>query len=545
MKTKLWFFYFLFFTCVLFSQNLDHFDIRGMEMEYLDSAFIREGKTPPFYSRPFSKQRYLHYLSETDTAVDFIPRNEGNRLPREFSFSPILGTAINFHTIHPVIDERDQYLYYRNSLEEAPLFTLGFLGEIPGWLARCEFDIRRDFFSAYAAGGYTNLPVESPWVQELDFNFPTRGYLKFGGIRAEAIIGRDRVKWGPGYRSSLTLSDTPPYYDMIGLSLFYDIFQVTFLYASLESYLTDDEYAEQLAAADTGTLNFPKDNSGQYKTLVGHRYEADIADRVQIGFTDLLMIGGRVPEFSEVTPFMFLHNIYGENYMNLNTGIDIVIVPINKVMIYSELLIEDIRSQYEKDESPPTSLGFTAGLRISTASPESFPEYLSGIWDLRIEWTRVDPWCYNRWQPYSTFSSRKKFLSPATSKNQTLDFPIGYYLGPDAESLFIETSFMKIGLLWVKLNYELRKKGEVYLDILDPQSDFVSRMNEDLAAPSGVPVISNILGLSAEYIAGPMMTLSVNTGIGKKNNSGHVEGEDSLLWELAVQCSLRYNPILH
>ena len=81
--------------------------------------------------------------------------------------------------------------------------------------------------------------------------------------------------------------------------------------------------------------------------------------------------------------------------------------------LYGEFMIEDIRHAYESEISPPDSFGYMAGIWFVHALDD-------GILDARLEWARIDPWVYNRWQPYSIFTSRKKFLSPASEHNQIL-----------------------------------------------------------------------------------------------------------------------------
>ena len=51
--------------------------------------------------------------------------------------------------------------------------------------------------------------------------------------------------------------------------------------------------------------------------------------------------------------------------------------------------MDDIRNAYEGDESPPTSLGYLAGVHVIHG-------FARGNLYFRFEWARVDPWMYNR-----------------------------------------------------------------------------------------------------------------------------------------------------
>ncbi|KKL65570.1 hypothetical protein LCGC14_2153630, partial [marine sediment metagenome] len=57
----------------------------------------------------------------------------------------------------------------------------------------------------------------------------------------------------------------------------------------------------------------------------------------------IIVIGGRVPEFNEITPLMYLHNVYGENYSNVIFGFDTSIVPCRNIQVYGEFAMDDIR----------------------------------------------------------------------------------------------------------------------------------------------------------------------------------------------------------
>ncbi len=529
-------FLFLLFASNTGAQTLDHFGIGSPEMQVLDSALIETGKVPSFFSRPFSNYHYLKELQRLDRNSKKLPGYYNqvfhdirgllkNQESKKVFIKPLLDSNVMLQYLSHEMSEFDKYLYYRKSIEEAPLLGLGFSGGTSHVMGKMYFDLRRDFFSSHTPSEFTNLPLGEVVLQEFDFNFPTRGYVIIGNEYADILIGRDRIRWGPGYRGSLVLSDSPPYYDMISSSLHLPNFKYSLVYASLESYLTADEYILQSERSNTGAISFRKQNTDQYKTLAGHRIEFRLFNRVNIGLTETIVVGGRVPELAELTPMMFFHNVYGENYSNVNIGLDIAVVPLRKVMLYGEFMIEDIRHAYESEISPPDSFGSMAGIQFVHALG-------GGALDARLEWVHIDPWVYNRWQPYSIFTSRKKFLSPASGHNQILDFPTGYFLGPDVESLFLQLSWSRYSSIDVRLNYEYRRKGRIYLDPLDPESDFVERLNEDLETPTGTPVISHIVGLGGDINVRSWLKCSLDLSTGSRRNASHIPGNDYPFFEV-------------
>jgi hypothetical protein len=524
------------------AQLLDHFPIHSFETESLDRLFLEIGESPPFYSRPFSNYVFLRHLRYLKSRSGRLSKNNRQildtlltRLSEQESHDrflvPVLESSLRLQYQSEEISPRQEYLYYRESLEETPLLNLGLLAGVPSFLIHAEMDIRRDFFSSFRPGNFTNLPIGDIFYQEFDFTFPTKGYLKVGGPAVDLTVGRDRLKWGPGYRGSLVLSDSPPYYDMLTVSYRAPAFAACFFYASLESYLTAEEYAEQLAKQDEGAINFGKDGSGQYKFLAGHRFELKIKRKITLGLNDLIVVGGRLLEFNEITPLMFLHNVYGENYSNVILGFDASVVPCRNLQLYAELAIDDIRNVHEDESSPPTSLAWLAGLWWLRPLD-------SGNWSFRFEWARVDPWTYNRWQPYLMFTSRKKFLSTAMGK-QILDFPTGYFLGPDVQSFYWLADYERGDKLAFGLGYELRQKGRVYLDILDPESEYDNYVTVGSSTPTGTVLTSHIITLAGRYRWSPHLSVTGVCSVGYRLNREHVAGDDGAFTALQLNCNYR------
>ena len=537
----------LLFLITLFSLNgqiLDHYPIHSIEVETLDRFFLEIGQSPPFYSRPYSNYQFLRYLRRVESRKNELSAHNRallNKLLLRLSsqenkftfFIPVLESNVRLQYQNEEITDFDKYLYYRKSIDYAPLINLGFTAGLPYFIMHSENDLRRDFFATFRPANYTNLPVGSPFVKQFDFNFPTRSYLKFGGSYLDLLIGREQMKWGPGYRSSLVLSDSPPYYDMLHLSYFSDFFKASFFFSVLESYLTEAEFNIQETMEYEGSVSFGKDATDQYKTLTGHRFEFNFFNRALFGISDIIVIGGRVPEFNEITPLMYLHNVYGENYSNVIFGFDTSIVPCRNIQIYGEFAIDDIRNANEGGESPPTSLGYLAGVYVMKG-------FAWGNLNFRFEWARVDPWMYNRWQPYLIFSSRKKLLSLATADWLSyLDFPTGYFLGGDVQSFYFEISYDYQNTFEAALSYELRQKGRIYLNVLDPESEFANFVGNPSSTPTGTPVISHIVGLSGAYELSTMLFLSGELALGYQYNREHRPGNNGFFFEALLNCTFK------
>ena len=538
--------FFLAFSSI-FSQIADNYPLSGFEIKILDRFFLEIGQTPPFYSRPFSNYQYLYYLKKIERRKDELSIHSRNlfklllqkhirQSKRDIFLVPILEGSTGLKYQSDNIPEAQKYLYYRKSLYYTPLLNLGFIAGFPNAVIHVEYDLRKDFFVFSRPSDYSTIPTGDPFVQEFDFNFPTRSYLKVGNLNLDLLIGREQMKWGPGYRSSLVISDSPPYYDMLHLSYFSDFFKATFFFAALESYLTEAELGIQEAMWDKGVITFEKNDHPfeQYKTLTGHRFEFMFFDKLLIGVNDIIVIGGRAPELNEITPLMYLHNVYGENYSNVMIGLDASFVPCRNVQIYGEFAIDDIRNPWEGESAIPTSLGYLAGIHLVNTVLPGYP-------DFHFEWARIDPWMYNRWQPYLIFSSRKKLVSlpDFTDNHSYLDFPTGYFLGGDVQSFYFELFWDYDFLLETSISYEFRQKGPIYLNALDPTSEFNNYKINSSQTPTGTPVVSHIAGLKVLYHFSPVFSLSGDIAMGYQYNREHVSGNDGYFFEAMLNCAVK------
>jgi len=530
----------------LYSQIADNYPPRSDEIAALDKFFLELGETPPFYSRPFSNHQYFYYLEQIESRQHnlspsskrlFSKLLEKHRWmsEKETFLLPVLEASAELKYQNREIPDSHKYLYYRESLDSPPLLNTGFIAGSPHAAVHLEYDLRKDFFVYSRQKDYSNLPTGDPFVQDFDFNFPTRSYLKVGNLHLDLLIGREQIKWGPGYRSSLVVSDSPPYYDMLLFSYFSESFKASFFFTALESYLTKEELKIQQDMTDIGTISFEKEASDQYKALTGHRFEFKFHDTLLIGVSDVLLFGGRAPELNEISPLIFLHNVYGENYSNVMMGFDASYVPVHNVRIYGELAIDDIRNSWEAGSSIPTTTGKMAGLQVMNTP-------LPGSPDFYYEWARLDPWMYNRWQPYLIFSSRRKLVSfPDSTKYASyLDFPTGYFLGGDVQTFYFELAWSHNPQLNTSLSYEFRQKGEIYLNVLDPASKYENYKENTEATPTGTPIVSHIVKAKGKFQISPRVTLSGNITTGYRQNREHEAGQNGFFFETTLNGAIKF-----
>ncbi|GEM_PF-2735685 len=529
----------------LHSQIADNYHLRSEEIALLDKFFLEIGQSPPFYSRPFSHHQYLFYLEKIEKGKHSLSPagrrifskllEKHRRMSEKDTFLlPVLEISAELKYQNSKIPDSQEYIHYRETLDSPALLNVGFIAGYSHAAVHVEYDLRKDFFVYSRRDDYSNLPTGDPFVQDFDFNFPTRSYLKVGNLHLDLLIGREQMKWGPGHRSSLVVSDSPPYYDMLLFSYFSEIFKASFFFTALESYLTNEELEIQKNLQGAGTISFEKEAADQYKALTGHRFEFSFGDTLLIGMSDVLLFGGRAPELNEISPLILLHNVYGENYSNVIMGFDAAYVPGRNVKIYGELAIDDIQNPWEAGSSIPTTLGMLAGV-YGGDTP------LPGGPDFYFEWARLDPWMYNRWQPYLIFSSRRKLVSfpESTKYSSYLDFPTGYFLGGDVQSFYFELAWNHTMKLHTSLSYEFRQKGEIYLDVLDSASRYENYKENTESTPTGTPIVSHIIEVKGVFECSPGITFSGNITTGYRKNIKHESGEEGFFFETKLNCRIK------
>ena len=390
---------------------------QGIEREPLGSRFYFEedyrslsrGDAPDFLSRPYSRSKSDSY-----------------RPPEKaYFFHPDLSFSLRTNCLTAEIPEDQESYWYNDWLFNHPLIMVGFQTGSENFIVDSRFDIRQDFFNDFRTDTYINIP---PTFQDYDYNFPTRGYIAWGNKSLQLFAGRDKISWGPGQRSNLMLSSAVPYFDQINLSYQNPVFKGTFVFIPLESYLKKWEkrvIAEALENDLTPEGHFDKEMDQQSKFLTGHRYEFRLADSLILGFTDILVVGGRFPNFEDIPPTMFYHNVYGENYSNVMIGFDAWWTILPGLGIYGEFMIDDIRNTFEDSYTVPTSLGGLGGVQYQLPSKEA--SIVSNM-----EFGITGPYTYERWHPYTSFYSRRKLYSTSLESNEYIDTPTGMFLGSDA-----------------------------------------------------------------------------------------------------------------
>ncbi|OQY38417.1 hypothetical protein B6228_04590 [Candidatus Atribacteria bacterium 4572_76] len=237
--------------------------------------------------------------------------------------------------------------------------------------------------------------------------FPSLTSIEFPALDLQ--VGRDNMKWGPGYQGNLILSDNPPPFDMIKYSGTIDL----------------SDLGEGL-----GNLNFSKFFSlldtldGQNRYFSGQRLEYKPFDSLTLGLSETAIISeGSSPLFFNPLPFIppyyatwWIASIFSPQEVNCNVSLDMELNFQPGIKLYGEWMADDFI--FFPEENPyPSRTGFLAGAYF--ANPLD-----TGNTDFRIEYTHINNYVYFPTHPWQDYLYLGEF--------------IGSPLGPDADQLYLE-----------------------------------------------------------------------------------------------------------
>ncbi|UCE04356.1 MAG: hypothetical protein JSW07_12040 [bacterium] len=248
-------------------------------------------------------------------------------------------------------------------------------------------------------------------------------------------VGRDKAKWGPGYRGSLMLSSQNPLFDMIKLKTQFNRFDFTSIHGHLNS-------------------------SYGRKYLAAHRLEIKITPWLYIAGSEAVVYGNRGIEFQYLNPIMPYH--VAEHHLgdrdNNAIGFDMIIFPIKNFKSYFELFIDD----YNLSKSTFNHYGNKFAFLLGGYWVEPFG--LKNI-DCRVEYARVEPFVYTHHDTINTYQNY----------NQSM----GHWLGPNADDWFFEVNYSPNRDLNLSFTLEQVRKGEG--DIAQPWNESYGKKKQFLS----------------------------------------------------------------
>ena len=277
--------------------------------------------------------------------------------------------------------------------------------------------------------------------------FPSLSELEFPAL--DLLVGRDYMKWGPGYQGNLILSDNPPAFDMIKYSGTIDLNDL---------------------GGDFGKVNFTKFFSlldpldGQNRYFSGQRLEYKPFDVLTLGLSETAIIS----EDSSIlfyNPLPFIPPYYLTRWIadvleqpseiNSYVGIDMELNFHPGIKLYGEWMADDFILT-PKTNPYPNRTGFLAGAYF--ADPLG-----RGDTDFRIEYTHINNYVYFSTHPWQDYLYQNEY--------------IGHPLGPDADQLYLELTHRLSDKLNLSLSYNHQRHGEGQTGIPLPSDPVIANEN--------------------------------------------------------------------
>lgn len=233
-------------------------------------------------------------------------------------------------------------------------------------------------------------------------------------------FGRDRLKWGPGYRGGVVLSQNNPLFDMILLQTRFYRFNYQYFHGFLNS-------------------------SFEQKYLAAHRLEFKATDWLYLSGSETVIYGNRNVEMQYLNPIMPYH--VAEHHMgdkdNNMMGFDISAFPVKNQKYYFELLLDDFSSSENWFKYIGNKFAFMFG--GYWVEPFGLRDF-----DIRAEYTRVEPFVYTHYDSVNIYMN--------------YDQGMGYWTGPNSDNLFLEINYWPYKDVHLSFSWEQvrRSEGDLY-----------------------------------------------------------------------------------
>lgn len=301
-------------------------------------------------------------------------------------------------------------------------------------------------------------PGRYPWSAVSD------SYLIFQLPWTNLQIGKDVISWGPGYHGVIGLAGVDPTFDIIKLPI--EIWKVKF--TNIIGFLRDDLAKE-----------YKSDITRKY--LSAHRLEIQPLSGVCIGWQEVYIYTELHPELlNPVMPYQMAEDYLGEVGNNTMEGdIDLCLLP--NTRIYLSLFLDDLHPNESLFNYGANRWAVLTGMFIVD------PFRIDNA-DLRIEYARVEPWTY----PHKGIIQDP----PVPLSYKHFNTPLGHWIGPNADNIFLETNYQISEYLRATISYERLRKGEIGGSLYDYDSKAMDSKKKFLA---GVTEKTHTIGASIEY----------------------------------------------
>jgi hypothetical protein len=543
---------FLFLFCVIsrvVSQQSWILPLDSPLYKQVEELFLTQGKVPPLEETPViadELKNHLDCLVERSQNRQIIERAGKIKKDLVLPFphlSPILelGLSAGFnsetnrdHYIESSAARGGQFLDYMSMYEIneiPPIAKFGFIAQAAGFSLLFQPELNESISSKLEDYDWISVPFE---LIAIDNNFPFRGIASFYHPPVEFRFGRDKLNLGPGKWSTLTLTRHMPYFDYAKARFFLEGFSISWYLIRLNPTITEGEGEYLQDLYDTGTN--PEPNAPMNGKPFIERSKHYIIGRLCVTPFDWLsfsvaqtnLVGGRNPELTDFNPLIIFHNLYAEGTYSVPLSITATVVPYRGIKLYFDYLFYDAAVGDEKDPSVnPSAMAYQVGL---TFLSDPFFTLFGGRFRFDAEFSFVDPWVYGKYYSLRQFTSRLIYVEHFVGRSW-VDYPLGFYLGPDSLELNLCLAYGIPGEREVELWYNRRGRGEVNLSGFGDENDYLHAGEPGYplkGSPTGTAEWTDQIQLSFHWVPVHDLMLSTWYRIKSVTNRYNEAGENFL-----------------
>lgn len=349
---------------------------------------------------------------------------------------------------------------------------------------RIAFYDRAILHAGNVGGESDTQPIVGPIVPDFEI-FIEEAYLSFKVLDFDVDIGKERLKWGPGYHGNLLISKTSVPLDLIRISKKWGPAKLTFMSSYFE----------------------------RNKFLSAQRIEMRISPWLFVGISEAAVYSGRPsPQYlNPILPYYLSQRYFGEGDDNICGLLDFELLPLTGVRVYGEILNDD----YVVDPPDvPDKWGFLVGghLRPLCILPSSRID----SW-IRLEYAQIQKWVYTHRSVVNCFSFSDTVL-------------IGHFIGPDADLFGSEIGLFFSPNISLKAFYRFARKGEGTID--DP---WVRGQDHHPPFPSGTVEVQNQAGLKCYLYPFQRLEVALSGIYSNFRNRGNQADADEEIETLQLQ----------
>jgi len=333
-----------------------------------------------------------------------------------------------------------------------------------------------------------------PWY---NFRYPWRAlsdsYFVFGNSKINISAGKDAILWGPGYHGVIGLTSADRTFDIVKFHT--NVWKLNF--TSLLGFLRDDVIENNKSLV-------------LRKNISAHRIEFTPYSGVCIAWQEAYVYDAKdlhIELLNPLMPYQMAEDYLGEIGNNTMEG-DLVISLIPNTKIYSALFLDD----FHPDKSPFKYPKFEWAILNGALITDPF-----GIddTDFVVEYARVEPWTYTH---KGTIQN-----PPIPTAFKNFDEPLGHWIGPNSDDLFIQAGWRITTNLRSAISYNRIRHGESGSNIYDAHR--IGTDEEEKGFLKGIIENEKSIGVGLEYNNFHSMKVSANYKYKKTENKQKAEAQ--------------------